>query len=44
VLAPTPGRTLVAQICMLVYFAFFFLMPWYTRWDSYRSEPERVTK
>ena len=44
VLAPTPGRTLVAQICMLVYFAFFFLMPWYTRWDSYRPEPERVTK
>jgi len=44
VLAPTPGRTLVAQICMLVYFGFFFLMPWYTRWDSYRPEPERVTK
>jgi len=44
VLAPTPGRTLVAQICMLVYFAFFFLMPWYTRWDSYRPEPKRVTK
>ncbi len=44
VLAPTPGRTLVAQICMLVYFAFFFLMPWYTRWDSYRPAPERVTK
>jgi len=44
VLAPTPGRTLVAQICMFVYFAFFFLMPWYTRWDSYRPEPERVTK
>ena len=44
VLAPTPGRTVVAQICMLVYFAFFFLMPWYTRWDSYRPEPKRVTK
>jgi ubiquinol-cytochrome c reductase cytochrome b subunit len=41
---PTPGRTLAAQICMLVYFAFFFLMPWYTRWDSYRPEPERVSK
>ena len=44
VLAPTPGRTLVAQVCMLVYFAFFFLMPWYTRWDSFRPEPERVKK
>ena len=41
---PTPGRTLVAQICMFVYFAFFFLMPWYTHWDSYKPEPERVTK
>jgi ubiquinol-cytochrome c reductase cytochrome b subunit len=29
---------------MFVYFAFFFLMPWYTRWDSYRPAPERVTK
>ncbi len=44
VLAPTPGRTLVAQICMIIYFAFFLLMPWYTRWDSHRPEPERVTK
>jgi ubiquinol-cytochrome c reductase cytochrome b subunit len=44
VLPPTPERTLVAQICMFVYFAFFFLMPWYTRWDSYRPAPERVTK
>jgi len=44
VLPPTPGRTLVAQICMFVYFAFFVLMPWYTHWDSYKPEPERVTK
>jgi ubiquinol-cytochrome c reductase cytochrome b subunit len=41
---PTPGRTLIAQICMFVYFAFFFLMPWYTHWDSYRPEPERISK
>ena len=44
VLAPTAGRTLVAQVCMLVYFGFFFLMPWYSRWDSCRPEPQRVTK
>ena len=41
---PTPGRNLVAQVCMFVYFAFFFLMPWYTRWDSHRPEPERISK
>jgi ubiquinol-cytochrome c reductase cytochrome b subunit len=44
VLAPTAGRTLVAQVCMLVYFGFFLLMPWYSRWDSCRPEPQRVSK
>jgi ubiquinol-cytochrome c reductase cytochrome b subunit len=43
-LPPTPGRTLVAQVCMLVYFAFFFLLPWYSRWDSHKPVPERVSK
>jgi ubiquinol-cytochrome c reductase cytochrome b subunit len=40
----TEGRTLVAQICTLLYFAFFLLMPWYTRMDKTRPEPERVTR
>ncbi|MCZ7563053.1 MAG: cytochrome bc complex cytochrome b subunit [Burkholderiales bacterium] len=44
VLAPTPGRTLVAQVGMFVYFAFFLLMPWYSRWDSHKPVPERVSK
>ncbi|MFN3884035.1 MAG: cytochrome b [Rhodocyclaceae bacterium] len=42
-LAPTPGRTLVAQICTILYFAFFLLMPIYTSLDKCKPEPERVT-
>ncbi|MCK6407647.1 cytochrome bc complex cytochrome b subunit [Thauera sp.] len=43
VLAPTPGRTLVSQICSVLYFAFFLLMPWYSKLDPCKPEPERVT-
>jgi len=42
-LAPTPGRTLVSQICTILYFAFFLLMPIYTSLDKCKAEPERVT-
>lgn len=42
VLPSTDGRTLVAQIASVVYFAFFLLMPWYTRWESTKPVPERV--
>jgi ubiquinol-cytochrome c reductase cytochrome b subunit len=42
-LPPTPGRTLVAQICTILYFAFFLLMPIYTSLDKCKPEPERVT-
>ena len=41
--AATPGRTLVAQICTLLYFAYFILMPFYTRMESTKPVPERVT-
>ena len=41
-LTVTEGRTLMAQIFTLVYFAFFLLMPWYTRMDKTKPEPERV--
>ena len=33
----------VSQIGSVVYFLFFFLMPVYTKMDSYKTEPERVT-
>jgi ubiquinol-cytochrome c reductase cytochrome b subunit len=42
-LSVTEGRTLVAQVFTLIYFAFFLLMPWYTRMDRTRPEPQRVT-
>jgi ubiquinol-cytochrome c reductase cytochrome b subunit len=42
-LTVTEERTIVAQVCTLLYFAFFLLMPWYTRLDRTRPEPERVT-
>ena len=40
----TEGRTLLAQICTVLYFLFFLLMPWYTTIDKCEPEPERVTK
>jgi ubiquinol-cytochrome c reductase cytochrome b subunit len=35
--------TVVARICTVIYFLFFFLMPWYTKVDKTKPEPERVT-
>ncbi|MCQ4346051.1 cytochrome bc complex cytochrome b subunit [Pseudomonas stutzeri] len=43
VLAPTPGRTLLSQVCTILYFAFFILMPFYTRMEKTKPVPERVT-
>ena len=43
VLAPTPERTLVARICTVLYFAYFILMPFYTRMEKTKPVPERVT-
>ena len=39
----TQTYTLIAQICTLYYFAFFLLMPFYTRWEKTKPVPERVT-
>lgn len=33
----------LAQVCTVLYFAFFFLMPWYTRIDKIKPVPDRVT-
>ncbi|QSI78010.1 MULTISPECIES: cytochrome b [Niveibacterium] len=43
VLPPTPGRNLTAQICTVIYFLFFALMPIYSKLDKTKPEPERVT-
>ncbi len=39
----TTYGTLISQGCTLLYFAFFLLMPWYTRMDKTRPVPQRVT-
>jgi len=41
--AATPELTQIARILSVVYFAFFILMPWYSKIDSTKPEPERVT-
>ena len=40
---PTPARLMVSQICAVIYFAFFLLMPIYSKLDKCKPEPERVT-
>jgi len=40
--APTAGRTMLAQAGTIVYFAFFLLMPIYTRIDKTKPVPDRV--
>ncbi|MGH8755695.1 MAG: cytochrome b, partial [Burkholderiales bacterium] len=35
-------RTVIAQMGTVIYFLFFFLMPWYTKIDKTKPEPERV--
>ncbi len=40
----TPAKTLLAQICTILYFAFFLLMPIYSKMDKTKPVPERVTK
>jgi len=39
----SPARTLLAQIMTVIYFAFFFLMPFYTAKEKTFPEPTRVT-
>ncbi|HVY22990.1 MAG TPA: cytochrome bc complex cytochrome b subunit [Steroidobacteraceae bacterium] len=40
---PTPTLTLAARTFAIIYFAFFFLMPWYTKVDKTKPVPDRVT-
>lgn len=39
----TDGRTIIAQICTFIYFAFFMLMPFYSKAEKTKPVPERVT-
>ena len=40
---PTPVGTVMSQIFTVIYFAFFILMPFYTKIDKNKPVPERVT-
>jgi ubiquinol-cytochrome c reductase cytochrome b subunit len=40
--SPTPGRTYLAQICTIIYFAYFIGMPFWTRREKTLPEPTRV--
>lgn len=42
-LPSTPGRTILAQVTTAIYFLYFILMPWYTKFESTKPVPERVT-
>jgi ubiquinol-cytochrome c reductase cytochrome b subunit len=39
---PTPLFTYIAQACTLLYFAFFLLMPWWSRAGDFKPVPDRV--
>ncbi len=41
--SPTPERTLLAQICTVIYFGFFIGMPIWTSIEKVKPVPERVT-
>ena len=43
ILPASPLYTWIARGLSVVYFAFFLLMPWYTKNDTYKPVPERVT-
>jgi len=40
----TPIKLYLARVCTAVYFAFFFFMPLYTRYEAHHPVPERITK
>jgi len=42
-IAPSAQATALAQVCTVIYFAYFVLMPWYTRAEKTKPEPDRVT-
>ncbi|HFH2589429.1 cytochrome b [Pseudomonas aeruginosa] len=41
--APSPLGTTLSRVCTVLYFAFFILMPFYTRMEKTKPVPERVT-
>jgi ubiquinol-cytochrome c reductase cytochrome b subunit len=42
-IAPSKTATTLAQACTIIYFAYFVLMPWYTRAEKTKPVPDRLT-
>ena len=40
---PTRPSTVIAQVLTFLYFAFFVLMPWWSRMGTFKPVPERIT-
>jgi len=40
---PTPAFTMLSQVCTLLYFSFFLLMPWWSATGTFKPVPKRVT-
>lgn len=40
---PSPLYAILGRVCAVGYFSYFILMPWYTRVESTKPVPERVT-
>ena len=40
---PTDTFTLISQLCTLLYFSFFLLMPWWSSMGTFKQVPSRVT-
>jgi len=40
---PSPANEIIAPVGTLLYFAFFLLMPWWSRMGEFKTPPDRVT-
>ncbi|SHH40404.1 cytochrome bc complex cytochrome b subunit [Massilia sp. CF038] len=40
---PTAAFTILSQVCTLIYFSFFLLMPWWSSMGTFKPVPKRVT-
>jgi ubiquinol-cytochrome c reductase cytochrome b subunit len=41
--APSPMGERVSQVCSLIYYGFFLLMPWWSGMGTFKPVPKRVT-
>ncbi len=43
VVPPSPLRERISQVCAVVYYGFFLLMPWWSAMGTFKPVPKRVT-